>query len=435
MKKTTLVSLALLLALLLLAGGCGQETQEEEESENAAVAVEIQRVERGAISAESTVSGQVAAGDQESVFVATSAQLKDVYIEQGDTVTAGQTLFTLDITSTLDNIQTTNMSQAAAQKSYNDNMALLAQQLEQANAQLEQANAQLKQTESQLAMAEKNLSDTEALLAIGAASQLEADNARMTAESAAIGVESARMAVDGAQLSINNLESSRRNAQEQYNLSVQNTKATLNQLEASLRGVDRAGNVNAPISGVVISLNASKGSFASPGAPMVTIESTTEREISVAVSEALVSKIKEGDTVSVEVEAAKADFQGRISSIESSANAVTHLYGVKIAIPEGMAQKMLSGMFAEVTFFTDAQSNVVVIPTEAIQTGVDGSYVYTLDSENIAHRVTVETGLVGDGVTEITAGLSGGEALVTVGQFYLSEGSLARVVVRQEAAS
>ena len=428
MKKTTLVSLALLLALLLLAGGCGQETQEEEESENAAVAVEIQRVERGAISAESTVSGQVAAGDQESVFVATSAQLKDVYIEQGDTVTAGQTLFTLDITSTLDNIQTTNMSQAAAQKSYNDNMALLAQQLEQANAQLEQ-------TESQLAMAEKNLSDTEALLAIGAASQLEADNARMTAESAAIGVESARMAVDGAQLSINNLESSRRNAQEQYNLSVQNTKATLNQLEASLRGVDRAGNVNAPISGVIISLNASKGSFASPGAPMVTIESTTEREISVAVSEALVSKIKEGDTVSVEVEAAKADFQGRISSIESSANAATHLYGVKIAIPEGMAQKMLSGMFAEVTFFTDAQSNVVVIPTEAIQTGVDGSYVYTLDSENIAHRVTVETGLVGDGVTEITAGLSGGEALVTVGQFYLSEGSLARVVVRQEAAS
>ena len=32
-------------------------------------------------------------------------------------------------------------------------------------------------------------------------------------------------------------------------------------------------------------------------------------------------------------------------------------------------------------------------------------------------------------------GLTGGEALVTVGQFYLSEGSPARVVVPQEAAS
>lgn len=43
-------------------------------------------------------------------------------------------------------------------------------------------------------------------------------------------------------------------------------------------------------------------------------------------------------------------------------------------------------------------------------------YVYTIDSDNIAHRIPVETGLVGDGETEITSGLSGGETLVTVGQ-------------------
>ena len=432
MKKTMLW--VLLLMLLLSAGGCGQEEVQEEESGDSAVAVEIQRVERGSIASESTVSGQVAAGDQESVFVATSAQCKDVYVEQGDTVSAGQTLFTLDITSTLDNIQTTNMSQAAAQKSFRDNMALMDQQLEQTNAQLEQANAQLEQAENQLAMVEKALSDTEALLAIGAASQLEVDQAQMAVDSAKIGVESARMGVDNVQLSINNLESSRRSAREQYNLSVQNTTTTLHQLEASLKGIDRAGNVKAPISGTVTSLNAFKGSFASPGAPMATIESTTDREVSAAVSEALVSKLKEGDRASVAVEAANVDFQGTITSIEDSANAATHLYGVKIAIPPEMARGMLSGMFAEVTFFTDAQNNVVVIPTEAIQTGVDGSYVYILDSENIAHRVPVETGLVGNGVTEITSGLEGGEALVTVGQFYLSDGSLARVVPHQEAA-
>jgi multidrug efflux pump subunit AcrA (membrane-fusion protein) len=114
---------------------------------------------------------------------------------------------------------------------------------------------------------------------------------------------------------------------------------------------------------------------------------------------------------------------------------MTHLYGVKIAVPPSMGQRMLSGMFAEVTFFTDNQSDVVIVPTEAIQTGVDGSYVYILDADNIAHRVTVETGLVGDGVTEVTSGLAGGEALVTVGQFYLADGSPARVVVPQEAAS
>ena len=40
----------------------------------------------------------------------------------------------------------------------------------------------------------------------------------------------------------------------------------------------------------------------------------------------------------------------------------------------------------------------------------------------------MQTGLVGDGETEVTSGLAGGETLVTVGQFYLSDGAEARVV-------
>lgn len=85
-------------------------------------------------------------------------------------------------------------------------------------------------------------------------------------------------------------------------------------------------------------------------------------------------------------------------------------------------------MFADVNFKTDTQSDVVIVPTEAIQTGVDGQYVYTLDADNIAHKVAVQTGLVSDGETEVTSGLVGGETLVTVGQFYLSDGAEARVV-------
>ena len=106
----------------------------------------------------------------------------------------------------------------------------------------------------------------------------------------------------------------------------------------------------------------------------------------------------------------------------------TRLYGVTIKVPAAYGTGVLAGMFADVVFYTDTQNDAVVIPTEAIQTGMDGQYVYTLDSENLAHRVLVETVLVGDGVTEVTSGLYGGETLVTVGQFYLSDGSTARVV-------
>jgi|GEM_PF-327644 len=432
MKKPKKWSLALVLALLLAAGGCGQaESQEEDESPASDVAVEIQRVERRSISAESTVSGQVAAGEQESVFVAVSAQCKDVYVEVGDTVSRGQTLFTLDISSTLDNIKTTSMNLDATRKSYQDQTALLSQQLQQAQAQLAQARSQLEQANSQLSMAEKNLSDTQALLEIGAASQMEVDQMQMAVDNGKITVESAKMGVDSAQLNINNLQSNQRSAKEQFDLAVQNAQATLNQLESSLNGVDRSGNVTAPMAGTVISLNAYKNGFASPGNPMATIESITDREVTASVSESLAPKIKAGDRVGVRVESANVDFQGQISSIDSSANPATHLYGVSISIPESQVQGLLAGMFAEVTFFTDTQNDVVVIPTEAIQTGVDGSYVYILDADNVAHRVMVETGLVGDGVTEVTSGLAGGETLVTVGQFYLSDGVTARVVPHQ----
>ena len=414
MRKRMTGGLSLLLVLAMIAGGCGQEVQEEEPAPEESVAVEIQTVEKGSISAESSVSGQVAAGDQESVFLALSAQCRDVYVEVGDTVSSGQTIFTVDISSTLDNIKTTNMSMESTRKSYSDQSALLAQQLNQANSQLEQAT-------NQLSMAQKNLEDTQALFAIGAASQLEVDNASMN-------VDSVKIAVESAQLAVNNLKASQSSAAEQYNLAMQNSQNTLNQLEASLKGVDRSGNVTAPISGTVVSLNAFKNGFTSPGAPMATIESTADREISAAISESLVSKLSSGSPVHITVDAANADFQGTIDSIDNAANPATHLYGVTIKIPPGLSGSLRSGMFAEITFYTDTQSNVVVIPTEAIQTGVDGSYVFTLDSENIAHKVPVETGLVGDGVTEITSGLNGGEVLVSVGQFYLTDGAAVRVV-------
>ena len=42
--------------------------------------------------------------------------------------------------------------------------------------------------------------------------------------------------------------------------------------------------------------------------------------------------------------------------------------------------------------------------------------------------IEVTTGLTGNGVTEITSGLSAGQQLVTVGQSYLSDGAAVRVV-------
>ena len=372
--RKRIISLLLAVSALVLLTACGQEDETTTE-EKTATAVEITKVTRGSISAQSTVSGQVASGDEQSVSVALSTRCTNVYVEVGDTVSAGQALCTLDVTATMANYKTASLSYSNAQKSYNDQSALLSQQV---------------------AQAEKNYNDTLALFEMGAAW----DNARTSMTSAL----------------------------DQLQVGMQNYQATMQQRESSLANINSNGSVVAPISGTIQSLSATKNGFVSPSMPIATIESTSDMEVQVGVSESLVSKISVGNQTTVSIDSANKTFMAPITSIDKVANAATHLYGVTIKIPSSYVSGLLSGMFADVNFKTDTQSDVVIVPTEAIQTGVDGQYVYTLDADNIAHKVAVQTGLVGDGETEVTSGLAGGETLVTVGQFYLSDGAEARVV-------
>ena len=90
------------------------------------------------------------------------------------------------------------------------------------------------------------------------------------------------------------------------------------------------------------------------------------------------------------------------------------------------------GAFADVTFFTNRRTDTVTIPSDAILTNGEIQYIYTVTGTT-AHKVEIETGVVGAGVTEVTSGLSGGETLVVKGQSYLSDGAAVRIVSGEAA--
>lgn len=77
--RKRIISLLLAVSALVLLTACGQEDEITTE-ETTATAVEITKVTRGSISAQSTVSGQVASGDEQSVSVALSTRCTDVYV-------------------------------------------------------------------------------------------------------------------------------------------------------------------------------------------------------------------------------------------------------------------------------------------------------------------------------------------------------------------
>ena len=316
--------------------------------------------------------------------MAAQAQCTALYVEVGDAVTAGQALCTLDMASTLSSYNAASISYNAAVQSYQDQAAIF---------------------DKQIALAEKNVSDLKALFEIGAASQLE---------------------IDQAELSLQTAQAQRTSTLAQLEAGMQSYKSNVEQLAGVLENVDSRGNVIAPASGTILSLNAAEGSYVGPTAPVAVIDGVDLLEVSVSVSEALVPKLAQGDEVDVTVSALDLNLVGVIKKIETAANMQTKLYNVTISIQQDV-EGLMSGMFADVSFRTNTSTDTIVIPTEAILSSNDLQYVFVAEN-GAARYVEIQTGLTGNGVTEVTSGLKAGDMLVTVGQAYLSDGDAVRIV-------
>ena len=380
MKQKT-ISLALALVLALSLAGCQKE---KTVTAPAGVAVQVQTVEAQDIASENTVSGQVTAGSETSVYVTSTAKCTAVYVQAGDEVKAGDVICSLDMESALAQYRAAEIGYTSAASSYQSQKDIL---------------------DRQAALYEKNWNDTKALFDIGAASELE---------------------VDQMELQYLSAKAQRDSTLAQLEAGMQSAKSSYEQLALAMENIDSRGNVIAPVDGVLASLTASEGGMVSPSYAVAVIDGAEQMKVTVMVSEALVPKLAIGDTVAVRVGAADAAFESVIRAVEKTPNQMTKLYTVTVTVPAEV-EGLLSGMFADVTFHTAVSAGAVVVPSEAILTSNDKQYVYIVDGD-AARRVDITTGLTGSGLTEVTSGLAAGEQLVTVGQQYLSDGDAVRIV-------
>lgn len=388
MKYQKLFAGLLAASMVLALAACGSKEQPEEEPAAEGIAVQVQTVTANTISTENKVSGQVSADNESTILIASAAKCTAVYKNAGDQVEAGEVICTLDLGSTLSSYNAARISYQSAVQSYQDQKGIL---------------------DKQVSMAQDNVNNTKALFEIGAASQLE---------------------VDQAELNYENAVASRNSALAQLEAGIQNAKSGVEQLDTALDNVDSNGNVLAPQSGTLVTMNAVEGSYISNSMPLVVIDGADQMKVTASVSETLVPKLAAGDTATVYVSAADATFTATIRSVERAANMQTKLYTVVLTVPADVGG-LMSGMFANVTFHTDTAENTIVVPTEAILTSGDVQYVFVVE-DDAAKYVEVTTGLTGSGVTEITTGLTEGEQLVTVGQAYLNDGDPVRVVSGEE---
>ena len=386
MKRNRITALLLTAVLALSLTACGgKETVEEVPP--AGTAVQVVTVTQGSIATENKVSGKISADNESTIMVATSAKCTAVYANAGDEVSAGDVICTLDLGSTLSSYNAATISYNSSVQSYQDKKAVF---------------------DAQINLYQKNVDDLKALFEIGAASQVE---------------------IDQAELQLKSAIATRNSTLSQLEAGMQSAKSNVEQLSTALENVDSKGNVIAPISGTLVTMNAVENSFVSTSMPVAVIDGADQMKVVVSVSETLVPKLAAGDTADVYISSIDQSFTATIRSVERAANVQTKLYTVTLGIPADVTG-LLSGMLADVTFHTDVSENTIVVPTEAILTSNDVQYVYVVENDT-ARYVEVTTGLTGSGVTEITSGLTAGEQLVTVGQAYLADGDPVRIVTAE----
>lgn len=280
---------------------------------------------------------------------------------------------------------------------------------EQAKAGIDSIEDGREQLDNALADAYKSLEQTEAIKNI-TEEQVYSDtqkvvdaNKRAAAvglESAAAGINSAQVGMEGAQVAIDSAE---------YQLDMYTLKA--------------------PISGVIEAVNVKEHDFASPNTPAYIISNKEAMTVTFYVSEGVRNTFSIGQEVSVDRNGKV--FEGVITEIGSMVDQNTGLFMIKVSVGKP-DESMLTGCSVKVSADTYSQSNVLLIPYDAVYYDNGMPYVYVAVN-GVAERRDIETGLFDEQTMTVVSGLTTQDQLITSWSANLREG--AEVSIQTEESS
>jgi len=109
---------------------------------------------------------------------------------------------------------------------------------------------------------------------------------------------------------------------------------------------------------------------------------------------------------------------GTLLLIDNTMDQTTATIRLKAMFPNE-DDKLWPGEFVNARVLLETRSNAVVVPSAAVQRGPNGLFVWAVSGKDIAEPRPIETAQTYDNLTIVTSGLSGGERVVTDGQYRL----------------
>ena len=341
--------------------------------------------QRGDISHMLTLAGQFQPYQMVDVHPKVSGYMKRINVDIGDIVHEGETLAVLDVP--------------------------------ELKAQLQESAFQLKQSQEEIARAEHELRSAEAMDAAvhaqyvrlqqaaatrpGLIAQQELDDAQAKDLSSQAQVDAAKSAMAGAQQHAEAARSDNQRVQDLENYTT----------------------VTAPISGVVVWRYADTGALIQGGTgsndqalPIVRLSQSSLLRLRIPVPEDDVKFVHEGDQVQVRVDAINRSFTGKIVRFTRDVNFETRTMETEVDV-DNKDLSISPGMYANTALELASVKNVVTIPVEALVLNAQKQEtVYALDPGNRVHIRTVQVGLQGSKLAEITSGLEPGYRVLIGGQ-------------------
>jgi HlyD family secretion protein len=297
-------------------------------------------------------TGAAYAGTSKDISPNNNGTLQNLNVKIGDSVTAGQTLFTADsddlrksVTSAQTNLTKQNITLSNDKNSRtidkskvdadNSAIAVAKTQLEEANQALSAATSVSTTSKATIDMLTSNVTNAQ--------SNLTKLNTTLVSDQNAIKVDDNKIVMD--------------------NLSVSDAEAQLNTANQQLE----KATIIAPISGVVTAVNNTNGDSVTAGKAVITVVDMNSMKVKVSVDELDISKVKIGQKSDIKIDAVKdKNYEGTVETIAqtgTSSNNVT-TYEVVIAINNSDGIKL--GMNANVTISVENKASALVIPVEAL---------------------------------------------------------------------
>ncbi len=340
-----------------------------------------------------------------------SGRVEEVFFEMGDTVSKGDTLFTISHQEISAQVRQAEASLALTEA----NLAKVrsgARPEERA-----QVEALLDQAKSNYEAIKLVYDRTKLLFEENVLSQQELDRAKAQYEVARAQLTSAeeqlKMVIEGA------------NAQDIKAVEAQVAQAQA-ALELAQMRLDDC-NVRAPINGVIAQRMVDVGTMAGVTSGAFVIVDIDTVRVSLGVTEDDIVKISIGQIATLTVDSVAGEtFQGMVQSTAPVADMQTRLFNIYVEV-SNPKRLLRPGMYSRVQITTEDIKKATIVPTSAIVTKDGKDYVFVVRN-GIAELRDVVTGLREGQYLQVVSGVSVGEWVITKGQDKIASGTPVRII-------